>query len=156
MESTTPRTGPSAGLGPPAGAARRRVLPGWGWAVIAALATAAAVLVQTSLILGVCAATLALVAAGLTVASALGPREPEPRVTRSINPAPLGSVREAIRAGPMGREDIVFLLDRVERASVRPNLPIRRPEEVGRIVSATDEEFLRYLAARVDDLEGSM
>jgi hypothetical protein len=101
-------------------------------------------------------ATLAVVAAALTVATSLGPRGPRPIVSPRVANTPLFSVREALRSGSLGREELVFLLDRLERVTLRPTLPIRQPEEIAAIVGAPEEEFLRYLEARVRELEGAL
>jgi hypothetical protein len=137
-------------------ARRRPVLPGWGWAIVAALATVLAVVGRTSLPLTVAAATLAVVSAGLTLAAALGPRAKSREVMTDLAPVPPDAIRDAFRAGTLGREDLVFLLDRLERTSLRPTLPVRQVDDVRTIVDAPEEEFLRYLEGRIGDFEGSL
>lgn len=135
---------------------RKNLLPGWGWALLATVATAFAVLGRNTPAVAVSSATLAVVAAVLTVATSLGPWRPTAAAPRQDLPEPLDSVREAFRLDAVGREDLVFLLDRLERAGARPTLPLRRPGEVRAIVDVPEPEFLRFLAARVEELEGSL
>lgn len=115
-----------------------------------------AILAQSAPAVEILLAAVAVTAAGLAVASSLGPRAPPAPVGPKVVQIPLFSVREALRSGGLGREDLVYLLDRLERVSVRPTLPIRRSEEVEGIVSASEQEFLRYLEARVRELEGAL
>ncbi len=132
-----------------------RLLPGWGWAILAALATTVAILGRDSAALAVAAATVAVLAAAVTVATALGPWQPRAAVARVPALLSVDSIRAAFRSGPLGRESLVDVLDRLERLILRPNLPVRTPEEAGRIVHAPEAEFLRYLASRLDEIEGS-
>jgi len=133
-----------------------RVLPGWGWALVAAFATVLAILARGDFVIEVMLATLAVTAAGLTVAFALGPRGPPEFEKPRFVPVPLMSVREALRSGALGREELVYLLDRLERVSVHPTLPIRKPEELAAIVSVPEDVFLGYLESRVRELEGAL
>jgi hypothetical protein len=133
-----------------------RLLPGWGWAVVAAVATVLAILLRDEPAGELFFAALAVVAAGVTIARSLGPRAPRaPVPPKPVRVVPV-RVRIALRSGSLGREDLVFLLDRIERVGVRPNLPIRRSEEVQAIVRASEEDFLRYLETRVTELEGAL
>jgi hypothetical protein len=133
---------------------RRRPIPGWGWAVVAAFATALAVFDRFDLPVAAALAAFSVLAAGLIVASSLGPRPPAVfEADEGLSP-PLSDVRDALLWGQLGREDLVFLLDRIERTVGRPELPFRRPDEVRTIVTVQEAEFLRYLEWRVAALEG--
>jgi len=156
MDDGAVPAGIPAGLGPPRPPRMDRALPGWGWAVIAACATALAILARGDFVLEVILAALAVAAAGLTVAFALGPRGPPEFEKPRFLPVPLMSAREALRSGAPGREELVYLLDRLERVSVRPTLPIRNPEELAAIVSVPEDVFLGYLESRLRELEGAL
>jgi hypothetical protein len=144
------------GAGPSEPEKRRPVLPGWGWAIVAASATVLALLASASFALTVAGATLAVVAAALTIRAAVGPRPKSRDTATELAPVPLDSIREAFRAGTVGREDLVFLLDRLERTSLHPTLPVRQAVEVRTIVGVPEEEFLRYLEERIGEFEGSL
>lgn len=156
MDDPTLRGHHSGHPGRPRPRALQRVLPGWAWAIVAAVATVVAILARSDPPVEISLAALAVTAAGLTIATSLGPRSPPLPVGPRAVRMPLLSVREALRSGALGREDLVHLLDRLERVSVRPTLPIRSSEEVQAIVRASEQDFLRYLEARVRELEGAL
>jgi len=156
MDGPTARAGIPEGPGPSRSPRVDRVLPGWGWAIIAACATALAILARGDFVAEVILAALAVAAAGLTVAFALGPRGPPEFEKPRFLPVPLMSAREALRSGELGREELVYLLDRLERVSVRPTLPIRKPEELAAIVGVPEDVFLGYLESRIRELEGAL
>lgn len=155
MAAPSAREVRSAAAAPGPGRPGPRLLPGWGWAILAALATTVAILGRDSPALAVAAATVAVLAAAITVATALGPWQRKPVAAGVPGVLSVDSIRAAFRSGPLGRESLVDVLDRLERLILRPNLPVRTPEEAGRIVHAPDAEFLRYLASRLDEIEGS-
>lgn len=153
---------PAVRAGRPEGADRlglqtvRRVLPGWGWAVVAGCATALAILARGDFVAEVILAALAVATAGLTIAISLGPRGLPPFVNPRAPSETLFNVREALRSGELGREELVFLLDRLERVSVRPTLSVRTSAEIAAIIRVPEDAFLRYLETRVRELEGAL
>ena len=103
------------------------------------------------------AAALAVLAVGFLFLGAWTDSEgrKRPRVARVWEPD-VFRLRTAIRSGPLGREEIVTTLDRVERMGLNPNLPSRTAEEMHTLTRVTPEEFRVYLRRRLDDLEDRM
>ncbi len=105
--------------------------------------------------LAIPAATAALVVGGFLLVlayerkarSPIAPVESEPGISPGVN------VREAFASGPMGREDIVLLLDKIERAGPNPTLPVRDADAVAQLTALPANEFRRYVAARLTTLE---
>jgi hypothetical protein len=129
---------------------------GWWWAALAASLTAAAVATSREYALAVPLATAAVIVAAVAVGDAAGrTAEPRPPFSR-VRPVPPSSVRDWLAAGELGREDLVLLLDRLERKSWNPHLPARTPQEIGRVVNLPLDEFHRYLAGRLTRLEGAV
>jgi hypothetical protein len=126
----------------------------WYLLAIAFVATAVAVWADTNLAVAVPAAGVALIAAALLFldAWAAGGR-PILRASVRRPPALHDSLRVAFRSGRMGRETVVDLLDRLERAGPNPELPARRPEELASLARLSPAEFRDYLRQRLDELE---
>lgn len=59
----------------------------------------------------------------------------------------------ALAGDRMPREEVILLLDQVERAGPNPGLPSRPRGEVAAIVGLDAVSFCRYVAARIDRLE---
>ena len=62
-------------------------------------------------------------------------------------------LRSLFHPGRIGREAMVFALDRLERLGPHPTLPARRTEELERLRSLSLAEFRAYVRARLDALE---
>jgi hypothetical protein len=126
----------------------------WYLPAIALAGTAIAVWADTNLVVAVPAAGIALTAAGLLFVEAwtAGRRPSSPSNLRR-RPTVHDSLRTAFRSGRMGREMIVDLLDRLERAGPNPELAPRRPEEVASLARLSPTEFRDYLRGRLDELE---
>jgi hypothetical protein len=127
---------------------------GWFLPAIAALAAALAIWAGPNLTIALPAAAIATLAAGLLFVEA-GIESRNRRLRRSeLSWQPeLFRLRSAIRSGPLGREELVTTLDRVERAGPAPDLPARAGAEMEAIVGLPASEFRRYLRTRLDDLE---
>ncbi len=94
----------------------------------------------------VAAAAVALVPILLEDRGPLRPADERPR------DRPRG-IRAWLRSGTVGREEIVLLLDRLDRSGPRPDLPSRPPLEVARLVALPDDDFRAYVARRMDEIE---
>ncbi|HTP54586.1 MAG TPA: hypothetical protein VML94_06495 [Thermoplasmata archaeon] len=64
-------------------------------------------------------------------------------------------VRAWFHRGTLGREEILMLVDRLDRGADRPDLPIRLSDEVARLVRLPEEQFRAYVNARLDSIEGT-
>lgn len=73
------------------------------------------------------------------------------RFDRSVVATP---VREWLGSGDLGREEIVRLLDRIDRLGAHPNLPVRGEAEMQRFRFMRADEFLAAVARRLDEIEG--
>ncbi|MGP8077609.1 MAG: hypothetical protein ACLQD8_01985 [Thermoplasmata archaeon] len=128
---------------------------GWIWPTLAGIATAIAIVGRDDPVLAISGATFAVVTASLALAGVVRRPAADPLGTPELGPVSPGRVREAFRSQTLGREDLVLLLDRIERAGRAPNLPLRSSAELKDIIHAPDETFRRYLTARVEAIEGS-
>lgn len=63
-------------------------------------------------------------------------------------------LREWFRSGALGREEIVRLLDRIDRMGAHPALPVRTIPEMDRLRRLPSGEFLDLVARRLDEIEG--
>jgi hypothetical protein len=63
-------------------------------------------------------------------------------------------VRSSFEAGARGRNELIVLLDRLERGEGERYLSYRPPEELARLQALAPEAFRQYLGDRVSDLEG--
>lgn len=134
-----------------------RVPFGWGLPVIALIAVGVAIWAGTNFSISVPAAGAAVVAAALLIreaASARGDAPPPRGETTAITVPPRRTVRATFAAGRLGREEIVVLLDTLERKGPNPMLPGRPASEVDRLARLPPAEFRAYLRRRLDDLEG--
>ncbi len=68
-------------------------------------------------------------------------------------PARANPVREWLTSGELGHEEVVRLLDRIDRMGSHPNLPVRTEPEMSRYRSMAYGEFLEYVASRLDAIE---
>ncbi len=126
----------------------------WWWPAIAAIAAALAIATSSTYAISAPAATAAVVAAAFAIVDALR-RAPSANLSAARGPeVPLSYVRDWFGAGALGREDLVLLVDRLERSSLRPDLPARTGEEMAALVQLPPTEFRRYLTHRLDRLEG--
>ena len=127
---------------------------GWLLPGVAIASAALAVWAGTDLAVALPATGLAVLAAALVFVGAwLEDR------TREVGRAPphaprfASRLRVALRSGPLGREELMTTLDRVERAGPAPGLPPRTLSEMEALVRLPRPEFERYLRRRLDDLE---
>lgn len=105
------------------------------------------------------AAATGLAAAGGALASAvvLSFVAPMDKLRRRIDPPPVteaGLLREWVRGGTLGHEEIVRLLDRVDRMGAHPSLSVRTEREMQLFRAMSRREFLAEVARRLDEIEG--
>lgn len=127
----------------------------WWWPALAAVFLVIAILASSNYSTAVPATAAAVILAAIAVIDAVrrtGVAPTGPLMSRPVTPS---GVRNWLAAGKLGREDLVVLLDRLERRASRPDLPVRTPLEMGSILSLPPAEFLRYLSQRLDTLEGT-
>ena len=127
---------------------------GWWWPAVAIIATGVAFAAGPVYSLAVPAATVAVVAAALTIVEVIVRQRGEAGGGEYRAPRVVGGVRGAFIGGIPGREDLVLTLDLLERRILRPDLPAKTPREVAEIARRSPAEFRRYVAQRLDDLEG--
>jgi hypothetical protein len=127
----------------------------WWWVALAGLAVVVALASASVPGVVVVAATCAAGAAGLGAVETIVRHRSHLRPTAEAAPAHPGGLREAFVGGAPGREDIVAAFDLLERQAVRPDLRVRHPAEVEAIVRLPPDEFRRYVAHRLDELERS-
>lgn len=125
----------------------------WWWPTLAGVATAASLVVGPDYALAVPAATVAVVAATLTLIEPLRRRHQARMASSYSPPLHVGSIREAFGGGEPGREDVLLTLDLLERKIIRPDLPARTGHEVAAIVRQPAAEFREYVHRRLDELE---
>jgi hypothetical protein len=128
---------------------------GWWWPLVAGMATAVAFAAGAAYSIAVPAATVAVLAAALTIVEVILHQRGETQTAAERAPLVPGGVRAAFGGGEPGREDIVLTLDLLERRISRPDLPARTGQEVAAIVHRPPAEFRRYVAKRLDELEGT-
>lgn len=123
---------------------------GWFWPTVTGTATAIAVAAGHTFLLAVVAGGFAILGAAMTCGRALGmdevPRDPP----LAAPPVSVG-VRELFTRGRIGREELLLRLDDLEYHRPRG----RAPAELAAILAASPEVFLRYVAVRVQRIEGS-
>lgn len=101
------------------------------------------------------AAVLAIGAAGFTLYDAVRRSARGRPPGRGPTPRPeLFGARAWLQQGTVGREEIVLLVDRLDRAADRPELPVRTPAEVEEVVHLPDPEFRAWVNGRLDAIEG--
>jgi hypothetical protein len=128
---------------------------GWWWPLLAGIATVAALLAGPNRAIAIPAATIAVFAAVLAVVETLVRQRNLARREYDPGPSRPGGLREAFVGGGPGREDLVLACDLLERKLSRPGLRARTITEVASLVRLPPEEFRRYLAQRLDELEGT-
>lgn len=131
-----------------------------GWVGLLALAAAlagVAIWAGPNLGLAVPAGAAAVVVGGLLFATGWPRtselRHPRPAPVETPDPTPTVNVRLAFASGALGREDLVLLLDKVERAGPNPTLPVRSADELHALTSRPERDFLAYVADRLGSLE---
>ncbi len=127
----------------------------WMFPTIAAVASGLAIGAGRDLTLAVPAAVVAVAAGGLTVVEALARRRAPSHPPPAVPANPRATLQQAFRGGAYGRELLVDLVDRIERAGPHPELPGRSIEATRALAALSPDEFRRYLRDRVDQLEGS-
>ncbi len=126
----------------------------WTFPVLAIAATFVAIQAGSNEFISVPFATIAVAAAGLALWDSV--RAPP---TEMVYPSyiedgtPVGSSDVWFRSGTMSQESIVILLDRIDRALVRPTLPTRTPRELEQLSTLPWERFLEYVESRLSQLE---
>lgn len=121
--------------------------------VVAAAAAGTSIAVGSNLSVAVPAGAIAVGAgAVLLVGIAEQTRWPSARSSPARDAAP-AKLRSSFRAGPLGRADLIDLLDTLERASGGPPPRSLSPEERGRLQVLRPEEFRDYISGRISDLE---
>jgi hypothetical protein len=125
----------------------------WGWVVLAVALTVLAVVASRDYAVAVPAAAASAAVGVLAVVDSirrLGSRRPSAAPTAA---APASAVRGWIASGSLGREELVLLLDRLDRQRAHPTLPIRSPKEIAELVRMSRPEFRTYLQRRVAAIE---
>jgi hypothetical protein len=125
----------------------------WKLPVVAALATGVAVWAGRNVLVAIPAAAVAVGASLLLLVEVWGIPPPTRPASGTFSQNPRASVRDLFRAGRIGREGIVEMLDRLERAGPNPLLPGRTPEELERIARLPRPEFREYVRTRLAELE---
>jgi hypothetical protein len=126
----------------------------WWWPALAVALTLLAVLAASNYALAVPAAAAAVAFAAIAVGETLLRLRSSHAAAAPIRTTRPSDVRDWLRAGGLGREELVLLLDRLERKASRPDLPARTPKEIGALLGLRPEEFRQYLTARLAALEG--
>lgn len=127
----------------------------WWWPVLAAALTVVAVLMSADYAVAVPAAVGAVLVAAVAVGEAVTRLAAPPTASALTFRTPTSTVRDLFQASELGREDLLLMLDRLERKSSHPNLPARTPQEIEAIVTLRPDEFRRYVAGRIASLEGT-
>jgi hypothetical protein len=127
----------------------------WWWPVLAGIGVAIALLASSSRAVAGAAATVAVVAAALAVVETVLRQRRAGHEEYDPTPTHPGGLREAFTGGGPGREDLVLACDLLERKLSRPDLRARTPPEIAALVRLPPDEFRRYVAQRLDELEAS-
>lgn len=97
----------------------------------------------------------AIAAAGATVAEA-ATNSARHRPASPVRPPPeVVGARAWLQLGRDGREEIVRMVDRLDRAGDHPDLPLRPSPEVDRLTRLPDPEFRQWVTGRLDAIEGT-
>ena len=128
----------------------------WWWLALAAVFSAVAITASVNYAVAVPAAAAAVLVAAFAVGDAVRRTSSSRAVPSRIQPVPRSGVRNWLAAGELGREDIILMLDRLERKVLRPDLPARTPMEMGALVTLRPSRFYRYVADRIQALEGTV
>ncbi len=126
---------------------------GWKLPLIAAVAIVVAIWAGRNVTIAIPAAAVAVGSGLLLLVEVWGiPPAARPGDV-SVGGSPRITVRDLFRTGRLGREEIVELLDRLERAGPNPQLPGRGTEELDRISRLSRAEFRAYVRQRLGELE---
>ncbi len=125
-----------------------------GWGIVAAVAVGVAVFYRGQEAIALPITTAGCGAALVAVVDALrtARRAPAHPVALAGDLPPSAARRSA---GELYREDLVLRLDRLERYTLRPDLPARPGEDIGELVGLPTEEFRQYVGRRLDAIERS-
>lgn len=96
-------------------------------------------------------------AVGVAAVTLVAVAWPEPEVVAGPSgPSSFGLVpwQEWVRGGELGHEEIVRLLDRIDRMGSHPNLPMRTEQEMRVFRGMPRARFLEMVDRRLDELEG--
>jgi len=126
---------------------------GWKLPLVVAIAIGITFWAGDNFLISVPAAAVAVGASVLLFLEAWGVPPPRPPVSRTVTVNPRALARDAFRAGRLGREMIVEMLDRLERSGPNPLLPATTPAEFERVSHLPRGEFRQYVRTRVEDLE---
>jgi hypothetical protein len=128
----------------------------WGLVALAVVATGLAIWAGPNLTFAVPAAATALIAAALLfVEIAARPTLATPRAEAPTRRSTPNDVRAALTSGRFGRERLVVLLDRLERAGPNPELGLLSVPELRSILAMSPREFRGYLDRRLAYLEAN-
>jgi hypothetical protein len=100
-------------------------------------------------------AAAAVAAAGMVVLSLLLPPGSLIAPAPAASTAGRTSVREWFRSGDLGREEVVRLLDLIDRMGAHPNLSVRPLEEIDAIRGLSHRDFVALVDRRLDEIEGA-
>jgi hypothetical protein len=128
---------------------------GWVLPAVAAAATAVALLGGHNLAVAVPAAGVAVLAASFLFARAWSGRARHDSESPPRAPSDTDRLRLSFRSGPIGREEIVYELSRLERSFRDRDLSPPTVDELQRISRMPTEQFLGYVRDRLDRIEGT-
>lgn len=106
---------------------------------------------------GLASVTLAGAAVGVAALTVAAVAWPEPGVwAPRRRPPTVGLIpwAEWVREGELGREEIVRLLDRIDRMGSHPELPMRTEAELRSFRTMPRAAFLNLVDRRLDEIEG--
>lgn len=121
---------------------------------IVAIAIGTAIVAGSNLALAVPAAVAAVALTmflGLLSVAGSGDRDPGQRPSEESRPTL--RIEWALAGDRIHREEVVMLLDQIERGGPNPALPSRPRTEVAKIVAMDPPSFRQYVAGRIDLLE---
>lgn len=126
---------------------------GWALPAIAGAATVVGIAADSNRTLAIPAGAVAVAAAGAALWIAV--RRWGTRTVRApTETTVVETTADWFDEGIMGQEAIVLMLDRIERQLIRPDLPSRSTEEIGRLRLLPPQEFFDYVDRRLTELEG--
>ncbi len=100
-------------------------------------------------------AAIAVVAGSLLLVVSLALASRHSWSRRTTPPLEVNALRAWIRSGELGHEEIVRLLDRIDRMGPHPELGVRTEPEMARYRAMSRADFLEAVAARLDEIEGA-
>ena len=125
-----------------------------GFLALIAIGIAIAVAAGSNLAIAIPAGASAVVLTMvLGLYSVLAARREERGPRRVPDSRPVLGIQRALAGDRFQREEIVLLLDHLERSGPNPTMPSRPRNEIAAIVSMKGSEFRGYVAGRVDRLE---